>query len=72
MSGTAKRRRSRWTEAYQEALDFMGGGTCPLEAGVIGRLADNECRHGRLPFDSTAPCGCFQVEVAQDGLRRAA
>ena len=23
------------------------GGRCPIEAGVFGRLADRECRHGR-------------------------
>jgi single-strand DNA-binding protein len=26
------------------------GGRCPIEAGLIGRLADHKCRHGRLPF----------------------
>jgi hypothetical protein len=36
------------------------GGRCPIEAGAIGRLAD----HGRLPFDSTAPCGCWAEEGA--------
>ena len=39
-------------------------GRCPLEAGVLGRLADNECRHGRLPFDRTRPCGCWPEEGA--------
>ena len=24
---------------------------CPIEAGVLGRLADHECAHGRLPGD---------------------
>ena len=38
-------------------------GSCPIESGVIGRLADNECRlHGRLPFDRTPACGCFPQE----------
>jgi hypothetical protein len=40
------------------------GGRCPIEAGVLGRLADHECRHGRLPFDSTPPCGCWPEEGA--------
>ena len=39
-------------------------GRCPLEAGVLGRLADNECRHGRLPFDRTPACGCWPQEGA--------
>jgi hypothetical protein len=38
------------------------GGRCPIEAGVLGRLADRECRHGRLPFDCTAACGCWAQE----------
>jgi len=37
---------------------------CPIEAGVLGRLADHECRHGRLPFDRTAACGCWPEEGA--------
>jgi hypothetical protein len=40
------------------------GGRCPLEAGVLGRLADHECCHGRLPCDRTAPCGCWPEEGA--------
>jgi hypothetical protein len=40
------------------------GGRCPIEAGLLGRLADHECRHGRLPFDSTLACGCWPQEGA--------
>ena len=40
------------------------GGRCPIEAGVLGRLADHECRHGRLPSDQTPPCGCWPEEGA--------
>ena len=40
------------------------GGRCPIEAGVLGRLADHECRHSRLPGDRTAPCGCWPEEGA--------
>jgi hypothetical protein len=40
------------------------GGRCPIEAGVLGRLADHECRHGRLPFDRTAARGCWPQEGA--------
>ena len=40
------------------------GGRCPIEAGVIGRLADHECDHGRLPFDPTPACGCWPQEGA--------
>ncbi len=40
------------------------GGCCPIEAGELGRLADHECRHGRLPFDRTPPCGCWPEQGA--------
>ena len=40
------------------------GGRCPIEAGILGRLADHECRHGRLPGDRTTACGCWPVEGA--------
>jgi hypothetical protein len=39
---------ARYTAAMVEC-----GGRCPIEAGVLGRLADHQCRHGRLPFDRT-------------------
>jgi hypothetical protein len=39
-------------------------GRCPIEEGVLGRLADHECRHGRLSFDRTPPCGCWPKEGA--------
>jgi hypothetical protein len=48
---------------YTAALACCGG-RCPLEAGVLGRLADHECRHGRLAFDRTPPCGCWPAEGA--------
>jgi hypothetical protein len=38
-------------------------GNC-FEAGLLGRLADNECPHGRLPFDRTPSCGCWLQEGA--------
>jgi hypothetical protein len=34
-------------------------GSCPIESGYIGKIADNECSHGRLPGDRTRPCGCW-------------
>jgi hypothetical protein len=40
------------------------GGRCPIEAGVLGRLADHQCRHGRLAYDRTPPCGCWREEGA--------
>jgi hypothetical protein len=40
------------------------GGRCPIEAGLLGRLADHECWHGRLPFDRTPACGCWPEEGA--------
>ena len=50
---------ARYTAAMAEC-----GGRCPIEAGVLGRLADHECRHGRLPGDRTLACGCWPVEGA--------
>jgi hypothetical protein len=50
---------ARYTAAMAEC-----GARCPIEAGVLGRLADHECRHGRLPYDRTAPCGCWPEEGA--------
>lgn len=38
---------------------------CPIEAGIVGNLADNECAHGRLPTDTTPPCGCWPQEAPQ-------
>lgn len=34
--------------------------------------ADQECRHGRMPTDPTAPCGCYpaSLEHAGDRLRQ--
>ncbi len=48
---------------YRAASDQLHGG-CPIEAGTLGALADNECRHGRLAGDRTPPCGCFATEGA--------
>lgn len=48
---------------YRAALQHTGG-ICPIEEGLIGRLADHECRHGRLPGDSTPKCGCWDTEAA--------
>lgn len=44
---------------YRRAEKAAGG--CPIEAGLLLRLADNECEHGRLPGDRTEPCGCWGV-----------
>jgi hypothetical protein len=50
---------ARYTAAMAEC-----GGRCPIEAGVPGRLADHECRHGRLPDDRTPACGCWPQQGA--------
>jgi hypothetical protein len=50
--------------ARYRAAQRLAGGRCPIEAGLICRLADHECRHGRLAFDHTAPCGCWPEEGA--------
>ena len=49
----------RYRAATREA-----GGDCPIEAGVLGRLADHERPHGRLPGDRTPKCGCWPQENA--------
>ena len=46
------------------AATHQTGGACPIEAGVLGRLADHECAHGRLPGDRSAKCGCWPQENA--------
>jgi hypothetical protein len=50
--------------ARYRASQRLAGGRCPIEAGLICRLADHECRHGRRAFDRTAPCGCWPEEGA--------
>lgn len=44
-------------------LEVYTLGRCRFEAGVVGDLADNECSHGRLRGDRTAPCGCWPGEA---------
>lgn len=53
--------------AYAELRDRLGA--CPIEAGFVGALVDNECRHDRLPTDPTPPCGCWPQEVTKDPIR---
>jgi hypothetical protein len=55
--------QSTFSACYR-AAEAESGGSCPIEAGLLGRLADNECRHGRLPFDRTPSCGCWLQEGA--------
>ena len=51
-----------FADRYREAMR-QAGGACPIESGVLGRLADHECAHGRLPGDRTR-------ESAAAGRRR--
>jgi hypothetical protein len=55
--------RATFTARYTAAMAECGG-RGPIEAGVLGRLADHECRHGRFPSDRTPPCGCWREEGA--------
>jgi hypothetical protein len=48
---------ARYADAMAEC-----GGRCRIEAGVLGRLADHERGHGRLPRDRMPPCGCWPAE----------
>lgn len=44
----------------QGRADFTAEyGTDPITAGVIGSLADHECKHGFLPTDRNRTCQCF-------------
>ena len=52
-----------FADRYRAAMRETGG-CCPIEAGLLGRLADHECAHGRLPGDRTAKCGCWPQENA--------
>jgi hypothetical protein len=49
------------TARYHAAIRHTGG-DCPIEAGLLGSLADHECAHGRLPADRTPTCGCWPQE----------
>lgn len=59
-------------EQYEAAAATCGAD--PIEAGLIGNLADHECMHGRLPNDGTRRCGCWPEEgptiAVVDGKRR--
>jgi hypothetical protein len=50
--------------ARYQAATVHAGGRCPIEAGLLGRLADHECAHGRLPADPSTKCGCWPQENA--------
>jgi len=52
-----------FADRYRAAA-LQTGGACPIESGVLGRLADNECAHGRLAGDRSAKCGCWPQENA--------
>ena len=54
---------SPFADRYRAATRETGG-ACPIEAGVLGRLADHECAHGRLAGDQTPKCGCWPQENA--------
>jgi hypothetical protein len=49
--------------AYAAAMAECGGRR-PIEAGLLGKLADHECWHGRLPRDRTPACACWPQEGA--------
>lgn len=51
------------TTWYEEMVEWCGG-TCPIESGVIGALAEHECQHGSLPDDPHVGCNCFEEPIA--------
>jgi hypothetical protein len=58
-----------FAEVYRQ-LRELAGGRCPIEAGLLARIADNECRHGRLPGDLSPVCGCWPGEPTDLELAR--
>lgn len=60
--------RRALSDVYAQASSLVGG-VCPIEAGVLGFLADNECGHGRLPTDRSPACGCWPGERAAKAKR---
>ena len=52
-----------FADRYRAAMRETGG-ACPIEAGPLGRPADNKCAHGRLPGDRTRKCGRWPQENA--------
>jgi hypothetical protein len=63
-ASAASPRSETLPEAYARLSKLCGG--CPIEAGLIGAIADNECEHERLPSDTSPPCGCWPSEVVKD------
>lgn len=51
------------SQRYEQERARLGG--CPIELGVVGNLADNECEHGRLPGDPGVRCGCWGERSAR-------
>lgn len=51
--------------AYRAGVEAANG-LCPIEVGILGHLADNECAHGWLGHETRGQaCGCY----APDGRR---
>jgi hypothetical protein len=54
-----------WFSDHYRAASVGLGDNCPIEAGIIGLLADGECVHGSLPSDhDAAACGCWDALLA--------
>ena len=47
-------------ERYRHVQGQIGLDWCPIEAGLLGSLADNECPHGTLPTDKVVACSCWE------------
>lgn len=56
---TDAKRRDDFREKMAAHTERYGG--CAIEAGLVGSLADNECRHGNLPADRERKCSCFDA-----------
>lgn len=48
--------------AYRAGVEAANG-ACPIEVGIMGYLADNECSHGWLGHEARGQaCGCWMPD----------
>lgn len=65
---TLRRDKRSYAERYQDLQTQIKD--CPIEVGLIGNLADNECKHGRLASDKSPQCGCFPGVTPRPKVRK--
>jgi hypothetical protein len=51
--------------AYRAGVEAANG-ACPIEVGIMGYLADNECKHGWLGHEAKGQaCGCWMPDTTR-------